>query len=42
MVSCVDHLKLGVLLSSKSTVAGKLLNCIVQRPEEKHHALTAV
>ena len=41
-VSCVDHLKLRVLLSGKSTVAGKLFDRIVQRPEEKHHALTAV
>ena len=41
-VSCVDHLKLRVLLSGKSTVAGKLLDRIVHRPEEKHHALTAI
>ena len=41
-VSCVDHLKLRVLLSGKSTVAGKLLDRIVQRPVEKYHALTAV
>ena len=41
-VSRVDQLKLSVLLSCKSTVAGKLLDRIIHRPEEKHHALTAV
>ncbi len=38
----MDQLKLSVLLSCKSTVAGKLLDRIVHRPEEKRHALTAV
>ncbi len=41
-VSSVDHLKLGVLLSSETAVVGKLLDRIVQRPEKKNHALTAV
>lgn len=41
-VSCVHHLKLGVLLSGISTVACKLLDRIIQGPKEKHHALAAI